>query len=498
MKTVLTTVMCTGIVLVLLAGNAPANTPVSRDTMGCLDCHESLHPGIVEDWRASRHARTTPGEAMKAKGKARRVSATEVPEALRAVSVGCAECHTMRPEAHADTFDHGGYEVHVVVSPDDCAVCHAVEREQYRGNLMAHAHGNLMDNEVYQLLEQSINSVPRLEKGRVVLTRPEMDPNPESCLYCHGTKLSLEGTVTRDTDMGEMDFPKIRGWPNQGVGRVNLDGSLGACSACHPRHGFSVETARKPYTCKECHAGPDVPAYKVYEASKHGNIFSAQQKDWDFNAVPWTVGKDFTAPTCAACHMSLLTNTDGEVISGRTHEIKDRLSYRLFGLIYAHPHPVEPDTTIIRNSDGLPLPTDFQGRPAEGFLIDEKEQARRRRNMQASCLACHSTSWVDAHWSRMEATIRETNEATLTATQLMMQIWKQGGAAGLAVGANPFDEYIEKRWVETWLFYANSIRLTSAMAGGGDYGVFADGRYQMSRNIQELADEARRKTRRGR
>jgi hydroxylamine dehydrogenase len=57
------------------------------------------------------------------------------------------------------------------------------------------------------------------------------------------------------------------------VGRVNLDGSRGACSACHTRHRFSIEMARKPYTCKECHVGPDVPAFKVYSASKHGNIF---------------------------------------------------------------------------------------------------------------------------------------------------------------------------------------------------------------------------------
>jgi len=480
------------LLLLLLAADARADAPMSPDTEACLGCHDSIHPGIVQDWKAGRHARTSPGEAMKVQGKALLVSSQEVPKSLQGVTVGCAECHTLRPEAHADTFDHNGHEVHVVVSPDDCAVCHSVEREQYGRNLMSHAYGNLMDNRVYKLLEASINGVPKLEKGRVVTARPEMDPNPESCLYCHGTRLSLGGTVTRDTDLGEMDFPEIRGWPNQGVGRVNLDGSLGACTACHPRHRFSLETARKPYTCKECHAGPDVPAYKVYEASKHGNIFSSQHKDWNFGAVPWTLGKDFTAPTCAACHMSLLVNTDGKEIAERTHEIKDRLAYRLFGLIYAHPHHRDADTTLIRNRDGLPLPTDFQGRPAEGVLLNEKERDQRRQAMQASCLACHTRSWVDGHWIRLEATIRETNDATRTATDLMQEIWKRGGAAGLAAGANPFDEFIEKTWSETWLFYANSIRLSSAMAGGGDYGVFAYGRFQMSGNIQQIADESRR------
>ena len=47
--------------------------------------------------------------------------------------------------------------------------------------------------------------------------------------------------------------------------------------------------ARKPYTCKECHVGPDVPAFKVYTASKHGNIFSARLAGWDFESVPWKV-----------------------------------------------------------------------------------------------------------------------------------------------------------------------------------------------------------------
>ena len=126
-------------------------------------------------------------------------------------------------------------------------------------------------------------------------------------------------TEVRDTDAGELEFPVIAGWPNQGVGRINLDGSKGACTACHPRHSFSMAMARKPHTCKECHVGPDVPAYKVYLSSKHGNIYSSKHEEWDFKKTPWTIGQDFTAPTCAACHVSLLTNTEGRSsTSGRT------------------------------------------------------------------------------------------------------------------------------------------------------------------------------------
>lgn len=39
-----------------------------------------------------------------------------------------------------------------------------------------------------------------------------------------------------------------------------------------------------------------------------------------------------------------------------------------------------------------------------------------------------------------------------------------------------------------WLCYANTIRFASAMAGGGDYGVFANGRYIMSGALMELKD----------
>jgi hydroxylamine dehydrogenase len=57
----------------------------------------------------------------------------------------------------------------------------------------------------------------------------------------------------------------------------------------------------------------------------------------------------------------------------------------------------------------------------------------------------------------------------------------------LAQKDSPFNEYIEKKWVEQWLFYANSTRFASAMAGA-DYGVFAEGRWYLSKNIQEMLD----------
>jgi hypothetical protein len=186
--------------------------------------------------------------------------------------------------------------------------------------------------------------------------------------------------------------------------------------------------------------------------------------------------------------MSLLVNTDGDLVVNRSHEVKNRLPYRIFGLIYAHPHPKEADTTIIRNRDGLPLPTDFGGGFADRYLLNETGRDKHRREMQAACLTCHDRSWVDGHWKRFENSIEETNAAILASTEIMGEIWGLGYAKGVDKGNNPFDEFIEKTWSDGWLFYANSIRFASSMAGGGDYGVFAEGRYYLSKNIREMMD----------
>jgi hypothetical protein len=466
-----------------------AEAKLSEATQACIECHQVIHPGIVADWQRSRHARVTPRAAMAVTGLGLKVSSASVPEELQDTAVGCAECHTLRAKEHADTYAHNGYEIHTVVSSGDCRTCHVQEAEQYSRNIMAHAYKNLAENKVYNDLENTILGRLERKNGRIAIQPANAATRDEACYYCHGTKLKIVGKEMRNTALaGELEFPKIEGWPNQGVGRINLDGTLGSCAACHTRHQFSIEMARKPYTCKECHVGPDVPVAKVYEASKHGNIFSTHNKDWEFQTVPWTIGRDFTAPTCAACHVSLVVDTEGEVVAQRSHQMNDRLPWRMFGLIYAHPHPIEPDTTIIRNKNGQPLPTDLEGGFAAKYLIGTDEMEKRRKTLQAVCLSCHGTSWVDGQWARFENTIRETNAKTLGATRIMKEVWAAGLAKGLDQKASPFDEGIERRWADSWLIYANTIRFSSAMGCGGDYGVFADGRYELNKAFMDLHD----------
>jgi hydroxylamine dehydrogenase len=464
-----------------------ADFSLSDDSASCLECHASLHPGIVADWRKSRMSKITPKDAKDLPEKNRRVSYEQLPEALAGAVVGCAECHMLNPETHKDSFDHNGYQVHTVVTPQDCSTCHPVEAGQFEENIMSHAYGNLENNTLYLELIKAVTGKQTFKDMATTLPDPGELTLSDACRQCHGTLVKVEGSISKETSYGEMEFPVLSGWPNQGVGRINPDGSKGSCSACHARHQFSIEMARKPHTCSQCHKGPDVPAYKVYEVSKHGNVHSSLGRQWNFDTVPWSIGKDITAPTCATCHVSMVVNEEGDLVAGRTHQMNDRLAWRIFGLPYAHPHPRSPDTTIIRNKAGLPLPTELTGEPVMEYLIDENEQKTRRSRMVQVCASCHSLSWVEGHFTRYENTIRETNEMTLTATSVLLAAWEKGAAKGLSEKDSIFNEAIEKKWVEQWLFYANSTRYSSAMMGA-DYGVFANGRWYMSKNIQEMVD----------
>lgn len=457
---------------------------VSLESQACINCHEMYTPGIVRDWRASLHAQITPAQALKKPEINRRISVSSLSEGLNGIAVGCYECHSRNPEAHKDNFRHNGFRINVLVTPNDCKVCHEQEVAQYSGSKKAHASGNLMKNPVYHSLVQTVTGVQRLEKGNVVQSAPSTISLTDSCLGCHGATIEVRGMKKIQGAAGEMMVPDLYPWPNQGVGRVNPDGSIGTCTACHSRHTFSIEMARKPATCGQCHLDPDVPALNVYNASKHGNIFYSLGTKWNFTAVPWKLGEDFGAPTCAVCHNSLVVRPDGTIIAERTHDFGARLWVRLFGLPYSHPQPASGDTTIIRNADNQPLPLTLSGQTASTFLISPLEQARRKSGMQRVCGGCHGASWVDGHFKRLENTLAETDAMTLTASQLLFKAWD----SGLADKANPFDEEIEKTWARQWLFYGNSIRYASAMTGAFDYASFKNGWWELSEKLQSMKE----------
>ncbi len=469
----------------LFAAQPPS---LSEATQECISCHSLFTPGIVRDWRKSRHARTSVDRALARPQRERRISLAVGAGGAgpgRGVAVGCGECHLLGPASHEDTFLHQGYRVHVVVTPNDCASCHPSEVNQYRaGNKMAHAHGNLRDNSLYRKLEEAVTPGGGVEADDASGSAggPSRATGMDTCYGCHGTRIRVSGRVEVETEMERMAFPRLEGWPNTGVGRVNPDGSLGSCSACHPRHRFSIRAARQPRACGRCHAGPDSPALPVYQQSPHGVLFASTGSSWDLDAVPWKLGEHFSAPTCATCHASLVIDPEGAVLVDRTHGYGERLWTRLFGLIYAHPQPKAPDTRPIRNHDGLPLPVTLKGETAGEFLIDSKTALARKAAMGTLCCACHSTPLVRQHFAKMEGTLREVDRALSTATAILEEGWSRG----LVSRGNPFDEPQERIWVEQWLFFAHSIRYASAMGAAPDHAVFHGGWWQLRKGTRIL------------
>jgi hypothetical protein len=457
--------------------------PLSPPTKTCIGCHSNFTPGIVKDWLTSRHAQIIPEEALKKPSLEKRISAETLPEDLKKYAVGCYECHSLNTAHHDDSFDHMGRTINVIVTPHDCTTCHPQEAKQFSGSKKSHAHKNIMDNPVYYSLASAITGLKKIEDKNIVSEEASDATLQESCLGCHGTKVEAKELIERDTDIGPIKVPQLTNWPNQGVGRVNPDGSTGACTACHPRHSFLIEIARKPYTCSRCHREPDVPAWNVYEESKHGNIYASKFTSWNFRNVPWVLGTDFKAPTCAACHNSLLVSPTGEIVAQRTHDFGARLWVRIFGLIYSVPQPKSGDTTIIKNKENLPLPVTFTGEPASEYLIDKPEQEKRKQIVSNVCNGCHSTDWIHGHFTKFANTINETNTMTQTATGLLSEAWAQG----IEDKNNPFDESIEQMWIRQWLFYSNSVRFASAM-GSSDPATFKNGWWYLTENLQHMKD----------
>ena len=107
--------------------SAPAGSAeMSAGTKVCVSCHSYATPGIYYDWKSSRHAAASPEEGL-AKPKLERRVNDKIPASMMKTSVGCFECHTQNKDKHTDNFNHFGVDVNIVVSPNDCRVCHEDE-----------------------------------------------------------------------------------------------------------------------------------------------------------------------------------------------------------------------------------------------------------------------------------------------------------------------------------------------------------------------------------
>ncbi len=397
---------------------------VPAASQACVDCHQQQNPGIIEHWRGSTHAE---------KG------------------VGCVACHQAE-EDDADAFRHYGAVIATVVTPRDCSHCHAAEAEEFAGS--HHARGGNILASLDNFLAETV------EGSRVPMNPHGVEGEPgtingmasafSGCQQCHGSKVSLVGTDGAPISVDDL-MPDANGkptdqaalarierdpegrpryhpgtWPNTGIGRINLDGSLGSCSACHSRHDFSPRRARQPENCGKCHLGPDHPQKEIFEESKHGVAYRDLKDDLNLDAETWVLGEDYAAaPTCATCHMSGHMRNGGKV----THDPGRRISW-------TNRPPVSKRLNTDAENHLLP-----EGSPD---IVDTWEQKRSR--MRDVCMHCHTGDYVDAFYVQYDDLVILYNEKFAKPGEELMTALLDHGLRT----ATPFDEEVEWTWFYLW------------------------------------------------
>ena len=236
--------------------------------------------------------------------------------------------------------------------------------------------------------------------------------SPRDCGQCHGSIVKVKADGSLDTNT----------WPNTGIGRVNPDGSKGTCSACHTRHRFSKEQARKPETCGKCHLGPDHPQKEVYEESKHGILYRAFEDDLNMDKPKWVAGEDYyDAPTCATCHMSATVNQPV------THDVGTRLSWNLRA-------PISKRT--------------------EGW-------EKKLEDMQDVCSACHGAPFVEGFYNQLDSFVDMYNDKFAIPAKEIRDLLMDKGV----ISKGNFDDEIDWTYWELWHHEGRRARHGAAMSG---------------------------------
>ena len=260
-------------------------------------------------------------------------------------------------------------------------------------------------------------------------------------------------------------------WPNTGIGRLNLDGSRGSCSACHSRHDFSPRRARQPENCGKCHLGPDHPQKEIFEKSKHGVAFRDLHDHTNLNAKDWVLGVDYTqAPTCATCHMSGHSRNGGKV----THDPSGRISWTN-----------RPPVSLVMDTDAngdVVKETDPEKRKA---LVAHSWQDKRIA-MKNVCTHCHTENYVDAFYTQYDDFVINYNEKFAKPGQSIMTVLREQ----MLITKQEFDEEIEWTWFYLWHHEGRRARHGASMMAP-DYAHW-HGMYEVAeRFYQELIPQAR-------
>ena len=382
------------ILVVLLSGSAVAQGPV--EVAGkCMTCHKEKSPGLYQQWYNSQHAMH---------------------------KVTCYDCHAAAA-GDKDAFEHYGGTIATLVTPRDCGRCHEKEAAEVERSYHATAG---------KILESADAYLAHVAAGQPVAIA--------GCENCHGAKMKIDpkspNKLARES------------WPNSGIGRINPDGSLGACNACHTRHGFSKAQARQPEACSKCHLGPDHPQREIYEESKHGNTYYTNIEKMNLDADSWEVGIDYNvAPTCATCHMSATPSM------GATHDVGQRISWTL--------------------------------RPAISKHKDDWQT--KRANMLQVCVNCHGKSFAQGHYYQFDAVVNLYNEKFAKPSTALMKIVRD---KKLLENPASFSNMIEWTYWELWHHEGRRARHGASMMGP-DY-TWWHGLYEVAQHFYfKLIPEAR-------
>jgi hydroxylamine dehydrogenase len=412
-------------------GQGEAHIVIPASSKACVDCHQQSTPGIIDHWKNSTHARK---------------------------AIGCVECHQAET-GDVDAFSHYGALIATVVTPRDCARCHQEIAGEFARSHHA-AAGNILaslDNFLAETVEGSRTpfNPHSPTPGMKVDTVNGMASAFTGCQQCHGSKVALQSTdgkmITRDDlqpgadgkptnqaavarvlkDQAGRPLYHPSTWPNTGIGRVNLDGSLGSCSACHSRHDFSPRRARQPENCGKCHLGPDHPQKEIYEESKHGVAFRDLREHMHLDAEKWVLGKDYTqAPTCATCHMSANTRNGGKV----THDPGERISWTN-----------RPPVSLVMDTDLKHKVVTETDPVRRASLITDTAEAKRGR-MRDVCGHCHTPDYISAFYKQYDDFIVLFNEKFAKPGQLIMNALREQKL----LTKTEFDEEIEWTWFYLW------------------------------------------------
>lgn len=352
----------------------------------CAECHRRETPAIVHEFEMSQHS---------AKG------------------INCLDCHQAMPGQ--ETLEHRGFVIAKTLTAQNCQQCHRTEYDQYlRSRHAAPAWAAVAGPRDFT--PQEIAFAEQFHKGAV--NRPAHPLTAiegpaavaKGCYMCHN------------------------------VGKPNADGSIGTCTACHARHAASVELARMPSTCGQCHMGPDHSQIEIYTESKHGVLFAAQRQTMNLSAPPKSLTtNDMPVPTCATCHMSGLNG------AGVTHDTSERLSYWLFAAV-------------------------SQRRP---------NYQMAQVHMKEICLNCHTTPRVDQFYQQAEDVVASTNSLVRQGQDIIDQLQRDHLLHG-----GPEQDRLERINFDLWHYYGRTAK-HGAFMGGADF-VQWHGFYEIVGHIDEL------------